>query len=850
MGEDAGEKKIDPRAGGRKKQHYRRGNANQPKAEKYEAPTEGLTHMVWTVGTAEDATNYTKVKEALAKFIGASGKYKKCTKEAITAVDELKNPVFTDPEDPPAKDDPPTMAQIKAWMTWEANMKKVIENRQGWEETKVKIFQLIMQHVHPKLEERLKTSVGWEAIKTDDDVVGVMGLIRKLTHSSDDSKQGTVALVEHQLRWEMGFQKENESLDEFLRNFKARADVIDSFGGKAGFHPLVYLQHKEKKATELSKRIADLTDAEREACKTSACEEWKAALFIRIANSKRYKAAKDNLDNSHLTGAAEYPVTLEEAVRYLQNYKMDPSSNQKFKNYDTGGVAFAEQGREVTICYGCGKPGHPLKYCKSTSQEKKNEIYKKVNEGTWQQGQNHAEPSQEQQDEVDRCIEGVANINMTEEEASIGTVESVSFIQPTNTAHKRIRCGDEKLYLDSCATNHSKCTRRFLERIHTTMTYLRQNCNAGSKVTNKQGYWMGIPFWLNETGIANLLSLPKLEKAGWVIEYKTGGHWHAIAPDGMTLIFKKDKGLCDGMPYLDMTKPEEHIIPAPKDDVVFIETVRKNMEGFTAEEVKRAIKARDALAMMAHPPQEKLKRLVSQSNFFGNVPFTAEDISNSNIIFGPDRGAIRGKSVRQKPSRVRPLFVKIPTQLYEKLRDVTLAADVMFVNSLPFFVTVSRGIKMITVQFLPSRTASVLCDKLRSIMNIYRRGGYLVKTALMDGEFKPLIDVMDDVNVNTTSAREHVGDVERCIRLIKDRCRSVIAELPYKDCMPDQILIHLLYFVVKWLNAFPNDNGVSTEFSPKESTCHLNFKKISLNGNSSFLHKEAMIFKGQRFFLI
>ena len=48
MGEDAGEKKIDPKAGGRRKpfHHRRNANSNQPKTEKYEAPTDGLQHLV------------------------------------------------------------------------------------------------------------------------------------------------------------------------------------------------------------------------------------------------------------------------------------------------------------------------------------------------------------------------------------------------------------------------------------------------------------------------------------------------------------------------------------------------------------------------------------------------------------------------------------------------------------------------------------------------------------------------------------------------------------------------------------------------------------------------------------
>lgn len=86
----------------------------------------------------------------------------------------------------------------------------------------------------------------------------------------------------------------------------------------------------------------------------------------------------------------------------------------------------------------------------------------------------------------------------------------------------------------------------------------------------------------------------------------------------------------------------------------------------------------------------------------------------------------------------------------------------------------------------------------------------------MDMEFEPLIDKSEDVLINTTAAREHVGDIERYIRTQKERSRSVIAELPYKEFMPDPFIVRLMYFVAFWINAFPNENGVSKTYSPRE----------------------------------
>ena len=72
---------------------------------------------------------------------------------------------------------------------------------------------------------------------------------------------------------------------------------------------------------------------------------------------------------------------------------------------------------------------------------------------------------------------------------------------------------------------------------------------------------------------------------------------------------------------------------------------------------------------------------------------------------------------------------------------------------------------------------------------------------LMDMEFKKVSDELDIVTVNTSAAREHIAEIECRIRLIKEHTRSVISNLPFKF-LREQMIAHLVYFVVTWLNAF------------------------------------------------
>ena len=86
-------------------------------------------------------------------------------------------------------------------------------------------------------------------------------------------------------------------------------------------------------------------------------------------------------------------------------------------------------------------------------------------------------------------------------------------------------------------------------------------------------------------------------------------------------------------------------------------------------------------------------------------------------------------------------------------------------------------------------------------------------TVLMDNEFKKLRNLVSLLVVNTTPAKEHVPEVEQCIRLIKEPGRGILNTLPFKK-MPQIILIELIYHVVLWLNTFPAKTGVSAMLSP------------------------------------
>ncbi len=163
-----------------------------------------------------------------------------------------------------------------------------------------------------------------------------------------------------------------------------------------------------------------------------------------------------------------------------------------------------------------------------------------------------------------------------------------------------------------------------------------------------------------------------------------------------------------------------------------------------------------------------------------NCPVTVHDVDNANRIFGPDLANLRRKTTRTKPERVRVEYVQIPWDFVKLHKYVTLVADVMFVNGLPFLVTASRGLSLVTIEHLPSRTAKRLAQTLEGVFRIYATAGFVVQMAMMDVEFEKLRTLLPHVALNTTAAREHVGEIERKIRVVKERARGTFNTLPYK----------------------------------------------------------------------
>jgi hypothetical protein len=163
--------------------------------------------------------------------------------------------------------------------------------------------------------------------------------------------------------------------------------------------------------------------------------------------------------------------------------------------------------------------------------------------------------------------------------------------------------------------------------------------------------------------------------------------------------------------YFDFTKPE----------VSFLQMVKENEEGYSQRQLEQARLAKDLYTkVLGHPSQHDFKAMVAGGMIL-NCPITVADVIRAEKIYGPSIAALKGKTVRRSPDKVDTDLIEVPKAILEANTSVTPSADVFFVNTIPFFASISRNIKFTTTENIPTRTAKQLVEAVKHACSLSTR---------------------------------------------------------------------------------------------------------------------------------
>lgn len=152
-----------------------------------------------------------------------------------------------------------------------------------------------------------------------------------------------------------------------------------------------------------------------------------------------------------------------------------------------------------------------------------------------------------------------------------------------NTGVKVDQLNTNYAYLATCYYFRQIINPYIVKNIWTVKNNLCLHCDAVTNKTNIKDDLGALEVWFNESGIANILSLNRVE-GNYLITYDHVNQVFIVHTKGMgskngKVILKQGKG---GFPYCNLIIQE--------DAIMFVNTIDQDFEGFTKNEVKRAHK--------------------------------------------------------------------------------------------------------------------------------------------------------------------------------------------------------------------------------------------------------------------
>ena len=196
-----------------------------------------------------------------------------------------------------------------------------------------------------------------------------------------------------------------------------------------------------------------------------------------------------------------------------------------------------------------------------------------------------------------------------------------------------------------------------------------------------------------------------------------------------------------------------------------------------------------------------------------NCPVTIDDAKNAFRIFGRNLNSIRGITKRKKtedvPSNQRIL---LPPDIAKAQKNVTLCIDYMFLDKMTFLVTISRNLHFITIANITTRAMQLHClPAMKNVTGLYKAPSFTIDAIHVDEEFKSLKQSLlepDNILVNIAATNEHVPEIERVIRTIKERDCSTVYSLPFKR-FPKILKRAMITKETTWLNSFKHTDHLS-----------------------------------------
>ena len=687
------------------------------------------------------------------------------------------------------------------------------------------VYALIYGQCTPILQDKMKQDKAWAAVSASYKPLELYKLIQRVILKQTEDQYPVAALWE-QLCNVTNAKQGNMTNIEWYDRHNTKCEVAESVGVCFDFERIwEYCAQDAHKAPYTTLAPDD------QAVVRDSAKERVLSYALLISSSAKHTKIKEDLSDDYTKGTDNYPQTRSQALMMMDHYSKAPTAI-----VPSEGTAFAQGGKKKKgndkdkaksdgkdkdpkefdkeywkdkECYRCGKKGHPATAC--SVKPPSDDDDKKASKAGSKSSKDMLKGFREMGKALTQLGETVTEFDddLFEEQshAQLGVVVVADGYSFAGKAYPM----SIQLLLDNQSSVHVMCNPKFVNNIRKSTNEMMLKSNGGKLPINNIANFEGFDeeVWFSRDAITNILSF-SLVKKEYDITYDGDAFIvHRAAKGFPDMVFKPHK---NGLHVYD---PDD---PRGVASYSFMETVESNKALFTQRQLDSAEKMRNLQAGLAFPSDRDLMWAL-QSNMIKDCPLSVADMRVAEKVYGKSIAMLKGKTVRSAPPVVRQNVIEIPKEIRELHKRVTLTIDVFFVNKIPFFITYSLVICFLSVTHLSGQKAPIIFRALKAMINYYLQRGFQVVFIKGDGAFKPLQALMDTVygapQLNLTSAEEHVPEIERRIRVVKERVRAIVYSIPF-NMLPAQVLIHAVLFVAKQLNLFPVKGGVSAHLSPKQ----------------------------------
>ena len=780
----------------RDRRNRNRGHQRQvATSTKFEGKRPELKGYIYEVrGSGSNADDFTKTTREIAEWIARN--YEDGGADICNSIDPDK--LAFDPF--PAIAPPSATATAVELKLWEFDIKQRYHEELKRKQLSNLAYATVLGQCSRAVRDRLEASSRWATISTSNDVIALLKLIRSSLFSGATTRHTLHALQDAQDKFYSFRQTEKMSNADYLAQFKNLYDAMTALGSDNGVTfnpPPEFLGH----AVDIDNPTPD----ELAVARARVTDEYLGVQLVRRSDPTRYGAMVAGLKNDFTLGVDKYPKTLTDAFDAILHFEAPvnkPAHGGRGQAAESGVSYHIEEGNPS------GRGGNSGRGNQGGRGGSAGRGRGAGNNRTGQQTEATTEQNTDsaRSETASRTSSTISSNDSSSAPAPYLAVPPSSLQTRShvlNQASEEIP--DTWLLADSCSSVDIISSKCLLRNIHKADQVMHLHCNAGTVTLTHQGYLGDYPFpvWYHPHGVANILSLRNLTRYYRVtMDSQSSNCLTLHTNDGTRYDFYPSNS---GLYRLVLSTPDEAI-----NMWSFVTTVAEQARHYTRRDLERAQDARQMQNIIMHPSDRQLSS--SAIKYLANCPVTERDITVATDIFGKNLGSLKGKTVHRPNAHVQTGIAPVPHEILTRHRDVTIAIDIMFVNKIPFLITVSRNIKFVTIEDLPNRQVTTIREKLRAVLRLYRHRGFHITSILGDQEFEPLREFFP--YLNTCGADEHVPDVERMIRTVKDRARSAHSLLPFRS-LPRLIVVRLICNAVLWLNALPNDNGVSQDFSPR-----------------------------------